>query len=363
MKISRMKNIRYLILTLVLSAIFLSACTGDSSRLTASNWPGLTATEDTVYVAYGPHVYALNAQNGSQRWKYPAEPDNKVAYYASPELADDGTQLILAAYDNALYSLNPETGLPSGWSFNGATNRYIGDPVATDTGIYAPNSDGHLYALDFSGSPLWDEAYSTFEPIWAGPVTDSDTVYVAALDHQIHALDLQTGAVRWTQDLETAITGTPALTDGILVAGTFGSKVFALDAESGKIRWTFETEDWVWATPAISDGTVFIGDVSGTFYAIEAASGNLIWSFAAEGGIYGGALVKDGKVYFGTEGGKFYALTTDGQSDWFYSLTGKIYGAPAFNGEYLFVATIEGDALVTALDLNGVARWPFSPEN
>lgn len=358
-----MKNYRILLFTLVLSAVFLSACSGGSGRLTASSWPGLIATEDTVYVASGPHIYSLNAQDGSQRWMFPAELDNKISFFAAPALADNGEQLVLGGYDNVLYSLNPENGLPSGWSFSGATSRYIADLVVTENGIFAPNSDGHLYALNFSGQPLWNEAYDTVEPIWAGPVTDGSTLYVAALDHQIHALDLATGALRWTQDLETAVAGTPALFDGTLIAGTFGSKVFALNTDGGQIRWTYETKDWVWASPAISDGVVYIGDVSGTFYALDAATGDLLWTFAAEGAIYGGALVADGKVYFGTESGKFYALSTDGQSDWFFSLTGKIYGKPAFNGEYLFVATIDGDTLVTALDLNGVARWPFSPEN
>ncbi len=357
-----MKKNRILIFSIIVGAILLSACSG-SGQLTASSWPGITASEETIFVAYGPHVYALNAANGSQLWQYPAEPDNNVSYYAAPALTDDGSQLILGAYDNVLYSIDPESGLPSGWSFAGANSRYIGNPLVTEEGIFAPNSDGYLYALDYTGQPLWREAYSTIEPIWAGPVTDNGAIYVAALDHQVHAIDKTTGSLIWTQDLETAISGTPAIVDGILYAGTFGSKVFALDADTGKILWTFDTKDWVWASPAVSDGVVYIGDVSGTFFALDAESGRIAWSFTAEGGIYGGALVLDGKVYFGTDTGKFYALTTEGRPDWFYTVTGKIYSAPVFNGEYLFVAAIDGDPLVTAIDLNGAARWPFSPEN
>lgn len=356
-----MNNQKILFLLVILGAVLLSACTG--SALTASSWPGITATEDTVYVAYGPHVYALDAESGSQRWQFPAEADNSISFYSAPALGVDREQLIVGGYDNVLYSLDPNGALEPVWTYEGAANRYIGSAFTTGSGVYAPNANGRLYAFDYQGNDLWGEPYSADDPIWSSPVADDKNIYVSALDHHLHAVDASTGREVWAQDLETVSVSTPALYEGVLYASTFGNKVFAVDADRGNVLWTFETEDWAWSSPTVADGIVYVGDVSGKFYAVDAGSGKLLWDFAADGGIFGGALVVDDIVYFGTENGFVYALTSDGEREWFHKLTGKVYSAPVTNGEYLYIASIEGDALVTALEFNGTARWPFAPEN
>lgn len=344
-----------------MGALFLSACTG--SALTASSWPGVTATEDTVYIAYGPHVYALDATTGSQRWQYPAEADTSISFYSAPALGIDNNQLIVGGYDNVLYSLDPENPTVPLWTFEGASSRYIGGVLTTDQGIFAPNTDGNLYAFDYSGNDLWPEAYSADEPIWSGPVIDETAIFISALDHHLHAIDIRSGTEIWSQDLETVSVSSPAYLDGVVYASTFGNKIFAIDAARGNVLWSFETDDWAWGSPTAADGVVYFGDVSGKFYAVDAGSGSRLWDFAADGGIFGSAMVLDGVIYFGTENGKVYALNSDGGTEWFYSLAGKIYSAPVTNGEYLFISSIEGDVLVTALDFNGTARWPFTPEN
>ena len=112
------------------------------------------------------------------------------------------------------------------------------------------------------------------------------------------------------------------------------------------------------------DGVVYVGDISGILYAFDAESGEELWRYEdAEGGIYGSVLVVDGVIYFGTEAGNFYALTTDQDFLWPASISGKIYGAPAISGDLIVVSAIEGEALVTAIDTDGVARWTFTPEN
>jgi outer membrane protein assembly factor BamB len=152
------------------------------------------------------------------------------------------------------------------------------------------------------------------------------------------------------------------LVDGVLYIGTFGNRVFALGADTGGVIWEFQTQDWVFASVAVSNGVVYAGDISGLLYAIDAETGTEHWQFEADGGIYGGPLVVDGAIHFGTDTGLFYSLDETGEVDWFYTATGKIYSPPRYNGEYIIIATIEGDVLLTALDASGTARWPFTPE-
>jgi outer membrane protein assembly factor BamB len=354
------KNLIYLLM-LVLAAFALSACSG-GSRVAATSWPGVTATAETVYVASGPHVYAVSAADGRLNWQYPQEAEGSLAFFAAPALADDNSRIVAGAYDNSLYLLNADTGALAEWTFSEASNRFIGDPLILNDGIYAPNADGKLYALDLDGAPLWPEHFDSGEPIWAGPAVNGDTIYIAALDLSIHAIDAATGQERWSRELSTATTSTPTYADGVLYVGTFGNRVFAIEVENGQVLWEYETRDWVWASTAYADGVVYAGDVSGYLYALDAESGDPLWNFPADGPIYGGPLALDGTIYFGTVNGDFYALSSEGDLDWSLSLPGKIYGPPTFNGEYIFIATIEGEDLLTAVDLTGTARWRFAPE-
>lgn len=346
---------------LVFSAIFLSAC-GSSSQLTASSWPGVLAAGEQVFLAFGPHIYALDAASGNSLWTFPAEPDNKISFFSTPALTPDGSQLIAGGYDKTLYSINPANGQSTGWSFTGATNRYIANVLVTDAGIFAPNAGGSLFALNFAGDPLWSEAYRTEEPQWSAPATDGEHLYISSLDHFIHAVHAADGERLWSRDLGAASPGTPALAEGRLYVGTFGSKVMALDAASGNVLWEFITQDWVWAGPAVSGNLVIAADISGLVYALDATTGAQVWRFDAESPVFATPLVTEDHIYFGTEAGKFYALTLDNQVDWFYTHSGKIYSPAASNGELIFVSAIEGEALLTALDANGAARWSFSLE-
>ena len=49
--------------------------------MTANSWPGvmIDAEQETIYVAYNTFIYALNLSNGSEKWRYPAKADNKMA--------------------------------------------------------------------------------------------------------------------------------------------------------------------------------------------------------------------------------------------------------------------------------------------
>jgi outer membrane protein assembly factor BamB len=356
-----MKKITFAFFILLIAAL-LAGCSGGQARLTASSWPGVTAADDAVYVAYGYHVYALNPDTGIQRWQFPQEADTKISFFAPPVLAQDASQLIVGGYDNLLYSLDPETG-EAGWVFAGASNRYIAAPLATDSRIFAPSADGRLYALGMNGQPVWQEPFHSEDAIWSTPARDGETLYQSGLDGILHAIDAGSGAELWATDLGSPVANSPALNGGMLYAGTFGNSVVAVDAATGDIAWQQETADWVWASPAVDAGVVYAGDISGILYALDAASGDEIWRFEANGAIYGAPLIVDGSIHFGTETGNFYALTPDKELSWSLVLTGQIYSTPALGDDLFIIATLQSETLLTAVDLNGDTRWTFTPEN
>ena len=115
----------------------------------------------------------------------------------------------------------------------------------------------------------------------------------------------------------------------------FGSSadgsVYALDVESGAQRWTFTTDAPIRFAPAIADGRLFVGSDDGHLYALNARDGQLLWKRRAGPGpemvlgngrlvsrwvVRGGPAVRDGIVYFAagiwpSEGVFVYALRAD----------------------------------------------------
>lgn len=360
-----MKQKHYLFILLLISVtITLSACAGGAT--TASSWPGLTVDENYAYVAYQTQVYAVDLINGSERWRFPAEPNNNITFYADPSLSQDG-QLIVGGYDKVLYSLNAESGTQN-WNFSNAGNRYVASSLVKEENIFAPAADENLYSLDLSGRLQWK--FPSEGESWAQPIADEncECLFLPSMDHSVYAIDPQNGTQKWrSPKLGGAIVGTPAYNeDGVLYVGTFGGKLFALNAEDGSIIWEFPTAEsgWIWSGPTLSNGVLYFGDLSGYLYAVNAENGSLIWQLPPEqldGEIVGSPLVVEDSIYITTEAGILFKLDTAGKIEWSQTIGGKIYTSPKAANELILVAPIQIDELLVAVNHDGVRQWSFIP--
>jgi outer membrane protein assembly factor BamB len=349
-----------IILILLLIALGLSACTG-SAATAASSWPGVTADADTAYLAFNQHVYAISLSNGSEKWRFPADANNKITFYADPVLTPDG-QLLVGGYDFVLYSLNPQTGTMN-WSSKEAKNRYIGSPLAVDSAIFAPAADDHLYAFDLQGRLLW--SFQTKGAQWAQPVTDPacGCVYLATMDHHIYAIDAKSGSEKWqTDDLGGSMVGTPAYSpDSVLYIGTFGSEMLAINAGTKVVEWRTPTTGWVWGGPVLKDGKLYFGDLKGWFYAIDATNGSIDWKQNPDGPVTQPPLVTADRIYFTTQSGTIYSYDFQGKEQWNKLIGGKLYASPVLAGDKILVAPTGMDSYLIALAMDGTQVWQFIP--
>ncbi len=226
-----------------------------------------------------------------------------MTFFAPPTLTPGG-DLLVAGYDHKLYSLDKSTGAQK-WAFAEAKKQYIDGPLAVEEGIFAPNADDTLYALDAQGNLRWK--FTTGGPQWSRPTADPDCtcLYLATMDHRLYAIDARTGNANWqTGDLGGAMVGRPALSaDGKLFIGTFGSEMLAIDAENGEIVWRLSTSHWVWAGPTLVDDRLYFGALDGTFYAVNASDGAILWQKQFEGKITESPLVTAEAIYFTTDSG------------------------------------------------------------
>lgn len=340
-----------------------SGCAGGAGRA-ASSWPGLSVDSEIAYLAYNQHIYAINLTNGLERWRFPQEPDNKVAFYATPVLADDG-QLLVGDFNNTLHSLNSQSGQEN-WAFNQATDRYVGSPLVKDGQIFAPNAGHELFALNANGSLLWE--FETEGPLWGGPISESecDCIYIPSMDHHLYSVNAQSGIQEWQSEaFGGSIVSAPAISpEGtILYVGTFGNQVLAVDSQNGSIIWETPTNNFVWGGLVLASEQLYVTDLSGMVYSIDANTGGINWQFQADGAITGSPLVTDDTIYVGTEDGNFYAINLNGTLRWTRQFSGRLHTTPVIGGDLILIASIGSDELVFAVDNNGAPVWSFIPVN
>jgi outer membrane protein assembly factor BamB len=350
---------------LAILAFLLSSCAGGTGA--ATSWPGLTVDVNNKvgYLAYNEQVYAINLENGNELWKYPSKTDSKLTFFAAPVLTSDG-QLLVAGYDNAIHSLNSANGQENqgNWPFKGADNRYVASPLVAGDQVFAPNSNGILYALDLTGKLLWE--YHTKEPLWATPATNGKLIFLPAMDHHIYALDAQSGNVVWqSKDLGGAVVGTPSIgPDGTLYVGSFGQLMNALNPQNGEILWSKPTTGWIWGGPTLDQGVLFFGDLDGAFYAMNAADGAIRWqtppASSTGNSIPDRPLVISDTVYFNSENGTLFAAsTTDGNPKSILQVDGKLYASPHAVGDFILITPVGKGPILMAVDKNGAQKWVY----
>lgn len=374
----------------LLALILLSGCTGGSVR--GNTWPGLAAANDVAYLADGAFVYAVDLQDGSELWHYPAERSQKYIFYTTPYITSNGLVIVGSSGSSfSLLALDPSridssTKSPAvEWSFSDVRNHWVAAPLAIDDRLYAPNSDGNLYVLNLSNGQLI-QTVDLADDLWAQPVTDAKNLYISTLDHSMIALDKDTLQVLWQEDLGSAITSPPMLaSDGNLYVGSFASSLEAFNPANGNNESVEKTIDWVWGTPGQVGDNLYFGDLSGNFYSYNLETGKYNWNpitlkpdnWAPNSSdapdeskltaITASPIAVNDMILVATESGAIYQVDMDGNQELWGGQQqqpgGKIYTTPVLAGDLVLVSPMTSDAFLYAYDLNGDQKWAFKPAN
>ena len=348
-----------IVLMLVLFSLAISGCSG--SGTVASSWPGILVAGDTTYIVNNQFLYSVQTSNGIQQSQIPEKPINAATTFFHTPVLLENDYLLVGSYKKDMYAFNTnlETATPF---FTGADSRWIGGPVLAGETLYAPNSDGVLYAVDMNGVEKW--RFATEDPIWSTPALQGSTLYVTSMDHYLYALKTSNGSLLWKTDLGSTSVGTPAIgEDNTLFIGTFNSEILAVDGERGTILWKTASTDWVWGSPTLgADGTLYFTNLGGVVYALNTADQEILWQVQTDGPISGSVLVVEDSLFVATNLGTLYALNLDGSVNWKQTLVeGQFHGTPVLAGNLILVSAVEADHLVYAYTMTGAIQWQFTP--
>jgi len=210
------------------------------------------ASADTVYTIDSRQmIVATDANNGRRKWSERLESGNRR----------DGT------------------GVGSGIGLEGNT-------------LIIASGFGFVAAMDATtGDELWRT--ETEAPMTGSPTIKDGRIFVSSNNNEVLALDLQSGAVLWSDQAiaETArVLGSPspAAVEDIVVAPYSSGEVIAYLASNGRRLWSealasagqftpISSINDIGARPILGAGLVFAASQSGVLAAIDGRTGNRIW--------------------------------------------------------------------------------------
>ncbi|ELZ54043.1 Pyrrolo-quinoline quinone beta-propeller repeat-containing protein [Halorubrum hochstenium ATCC 700873] len=244
-----------------------------------TRWPPV-AVDDEVYVGNvdpspGPKVVALDATDGSERWRVDIE---EAGHYTSAVVGD----YLVAAYGDRVVALDRESG-DREWTetLSGTLSYTEITAVPAESLVLIPRrsgGEGGLTALDAAtGEERWAEPLpgSVEDP----PAVRGDGVFVAA-DSALYRLDIADGSEAWRRNVGSVALGPSATAAGLLVAADgdlavrdpdTGDRLRALDGYDGEVHGV-----------AVADGTAYwLTDER--LAAVDVANGTEVWRLDAAG--------------------------------------------------------------------------------
>jgi outer membrane protein assembly factor BamB len=342
-----------------------------------------TVVNGEVYVgSLDGNIYALNATNGAKIWNYttsgqvfpsPAVVDG-VVYDGSALLPPPGieTPTSVSIPTCAVYALNATNGIQL-WKYNTGSFGVSSCPDVIGGVVYVGSWDDNVYALNAtSGAKLWN--YTTGGPVYSSAVAGG-VIYVDSSNNNIYALNATNGDRIWNCTTGPALIGSgvpypilssSAIVGGVVYVGSDNGTVYALNAESGTFLWNYTIYveggfSWinggmvpvmvpaVLSSPFVFDGVLYVGSTDGNIEALNASNGEKIWNWTISGSgesFNASPAVVNGVIYVANDG-NFYALNaTDGDQLWNFTTSYYQNTSPTFFNGVVYAG---GDNNVYAL--------------
>ncbi|GAC1498526.1 MAG: hypothetical protein NVS2B12_04270 [Ktedonobacteraceae bacterium] len=243
-------------------------------------------------------VYALDAITGQMRWSFGTEEYLK----AMPTLVDN---VIYAHSQHGVTALDAATGQKLwGVALKAAlSNR----PMITNGVVYLGTEVGNCYALDAKiGKKL--VTFTDVGEVQAAVTTLDGVICICFYEGELYALDMTTGALRWSIQIDKHVSGGLVVSNGIAYVGSHGgfvgdsahTKLSALDISAGKLLWVVHIRHEVESSPVVADGVVYVSTFGRELYAVDIQQGGLLFSTRVGRGRINRPSVENGMIFVST---------------------------------------------------------------
>jgi outer membrane protein assembly factor BamB len=287
---------------------------------------------NAVYVATkAGSVVALGLADGQERWRL--DVGDYVAR-STPALAGN-TLYVAAGY--ALTAIDAETGQQR-WR---VPIRFVGScsPVATEDAVYVSTQEGHVSAfVPETGEERWH--YRNDNLLFGSPAVADGMLVIGDEGGQVTGLEASSGRERWQTQVGGDIYATPAIAGGVAYVATNAPSFFALDLKTGKELWHRGIGGV--SSPAVDGDAIFVGGDDQSLRELSAKSGEIRWSVPLGYAIQSSATVS-GDVVFIASGPTLNALSKqDGHTLWTHVTGDDVTADVAVAGGMVIASSHDG---------------------
>ncbi len=325
-----------------------------------------TALPTSIYLGAGEGIYRLDLQTGQRRWFYHLDeygPDGGAG--AAPAVS--GGVVYFSTLGHYVYALNASDGTLR-WRYQTPDERSLSvTPTVVDGGVYLGGSrQGYAYALNAQDGRLrWRAPVSKDVTPNSFVVTETvvvtDGLVIGSWYNQtkgtsaLYALDASTGSLRWTAPAPGGQVFTRVvLVKDVLYVASYSNwadqnegYVYAYRPGDGSRLWqSAKIAGQVFDPPVVLNIAIYVGTSKGDVYALTLAQGNGLWhKHVANGAVHLAQQTDTGTLYLegandpkATESNLLIAVrASDGTTLWTHSAKGIISGSLAVRDGTLYL--------------------------
>lgn len=227
-------------------------------------------------------VEDLNAESGKTRWQV------KIDVPLSSGVGGDNGALLLGGHKGEVLAIDRQNGAVL-WQSQ-VSSEILTPPQVAGNRVLLRTIDGRLHGLDRStGQRVW--VYQSSEPSLtlhglSQPVVAGQMVIAGFANGKIVALDINDGGLLWEaviaspqgrSELERLvdIDATPVVYDRSLYVAAYQGKLTALDLVSGRLLWSRDISTF--RDLAVDEMAVYLTDDEGIVWAVDRHSGASLW--------------------------------------------------------------------------------------
>lgn len=253
----------------------------------------VTVSDNKLFFTSGDgNLYAIDKNTQKPIWIFNASDkqyDTNDYHQSSPVLHNN--ILYFGMGDGKVYAVNSADGKEV-WSYQTGDIVHSTPAILKDK-LYIGSFDGNVYGFNAAdGALLWKfkTVGHSFFPrgeVQFSPTPVNVTVYIAARDYNLYAIDFEKGVCRWNREFPagwaTSVTHSPDRDSVILLSTSDPKHLFCINRANEKTYWQANLKSQAFGKCALSENMCYIGTMMGKFFGIDINTGEIKWVFSTEG--------------------------------------------------------------------------------
>lgn len=194
------------------------------------------------------------------------------------------------------------------WTYKVEDASFEVTPVIESGVVYLGDAEGTFHAIDLAtGAKRWSAPFE--ETFFLSPAAvRGDRLVVTDFDGVVRCLAIEDGAELWSFEIESEAHAGPVFHGDNVLLTTESGELIALRLKDGQEQWRYAIDAPLRCSPTIVAGRILLAGCDARLHAVDAATGKALETVEIGAATGNTAASRDGRSFFGTEGGAFLGV-------------------------------------------------------